>query len=111
MDYPEASELDKRVTFRRRLDVPALGGGVVAEFPDTFDRWAKLVPVGTAAYLSGQQTDVKVTHRVIVRFLEGVGGDFEITLGRQTFRVERAAPLRGGRDFTVFEVEELGHGY
>lgn len=110
MDYPEAGELDKRVTFRRLRHMPAAGGGLADEFPDSFDRWAKITPVGTAAYLAGMQIDAKVTHRIVVRFLEGVERDFQIVHRGSTYRVERSAPLKGGRDFTVFEVELLSHG-
>lgn len=110
MDYPEAGELDKRVTFRRLQHMPAAGGGMTEGFPDSFDRWAKITPVGTAAYLAGVQIDAKVTHRIVVRYLEGVERDFQIVHRGATYRVERSAPLKGGRDFTVFEVEMLTNG-
>ncbi|MFY1885902.1 phage head closure protein [Achromobacter xylosoxidans] len=107
MDYPEAGELDKRVRFRRVEHLPMAGGGLEASFPSEFDRWAKIVPVGTASYLAGMQTDRKITHRILVRYLEGVESDFEIVHRATVYRVERSAPLKGGRDFTVFEVEQL----
>lgn len=111
MDYPQAGELDKRVTFRRVRHLPVANGALEAEFPETFDRWAKIVPVGTAAYLAGVQTENKITHRVLVRYLNGVGTDFEIVRRGVVYRVERSEPLKGGRDFTVFEVEQLADGY
>lgn len=110
MDYPEAGELDKRVRFRRVRHLPIANGGLEAEHPTSFDRWAKIVPVGTAAYLAGMQTDTKITHRILVRYLEGVESDFEIVRGASVYRVQRSSPLKGGRDFTVFEVELLTHG-
>ncbi|NMG64889.1 head-tail adaptor protein [Azoarcus indigens] len=109
---PAAGELNRRVIIRRRLDVPAFGPGVESEYPERSPRWAKIEPVGTAAYANGVQTDTKITHRVWIRWGLQVDDACEVVELRSTgnivYRVQRCAELGGGRTFLVLEVEELG---
>jgi SPP1 family predicted phage head-tail adaptor len=105
---PGAGELDRRITLRLRSDVPAPDLGLSSLFTDEKKRWAKIEPVGAAIYSAGIQIDAKVTHRITLYYLEGLGEAHEAVHGRKLYRIRRVADLNGGHRFSVLEVEELG---
>lgn len=108
MREPSAGELDRRITVRLRSDDPAPDLGLDSVFSDQKKWWAKIEPVGTAVYANGVQTDVKITHRVILYYLKGMSDAHEVVHGGSIYRVKRVADMNGSRRFTVLEVEELG---
>lgn len=107
---PGAGELDRRVAIRRRLDLPIGAVDVEQTFPATVPRWAKVVPVSAATYRDSAATDTAITHRVIVRYFDGLTDAHEVVHGEAVYRVRRAAHMNGARRFTMIEVEELRHG-
>lgn len=108
MREPSAGELDRRITLRLRLDTPAPDQGLDPMFTGQKQRWAKIEPVGTVVYANGIQTDVKITHRVILYYLKGMSDAHEVVHGGSIYRVKRVADMNGSRRFTIIEVEELG---
>ena len=110
MREPHAGELDRRVTIRRRVDLPGADMGLDETFPEQLDRWAKIEPVGTAVYAGSVQIDTAVTHRVILRYLPGLTNAHEVVHGTTVYRVQRITDMNGSRRWTVLEVEELGGG-
>lgn len=108
MREPSAGELDRRITVRLRSDTPAADLGLDSVFTDQKQRWAKIEPVGTAVYANGVQTEVKITHRVILYYLKGMSDAHEVVHGGSVYRVKRVADMNGTRRFTLLEVEELG---
>lgn len=108
MREPSAGELERRITLRLRSDMPAPNQGLDSLFTDQKKRWAKIEPVGTAVYTAGVQTDVKITHRVILYYLKGMSEAHEVVHGATIYRVRRVADMNGNRRFTLLEVEELG---
>ncbi|MDH0097466.1 head-tail adaptor protein [Pseudomonas sp. GD04158] len=104
---PGAGELNRRVTVRKRVDYPEDDGGLESAYPVQIPRWAKIEPVGTAVYSDGVQTDARITHRVILRYLLGVTDSHEVVRGETVYRVRRVTAMNGGNRFTVLEVEEL----
>lgn len=108
MREPSAGELDRRITLRLRSDKPASDLGLDSLFTEQKRRWAKIEPVGTVVYAHGVQTEVKVTHRVILYYLKGLSEAHEIVHGGLIYRVKRVADMNGARRFTLIEVEELG---
>lgn len=105
---PVAGDLNRRVTLRRRDDLPAADGTLVSQFSEEKQRWASIDPVGTAIYSGSVQADDKITHRITLRYLGAVPIDFEVVHGDVVYRVKRAADMNGGHRFTLLEVEELG---
>lgn len=108
MKEPGAGDLNRRITLRRRSDMPAIDGGLDSLFTDERKRWARIEPVGTAIYHNSVQTDSKVTHRITLRYLGVLPIDFEVVRGATVYRVQRATEMNGDQKFTVLEVEELG---
>ena len=105
---PGSGELNRRVTLRHRTDLPADDMGLSATYDTQMARWAAIVPVGTATYNGGLQTDNKITHRVTVRYIAGIGEGWELVHGATVYRVKRGAPLGGRLRFLQLDVEELG---
>lgn len=110
VDFPNpgAGRLNQRVQIRLRRDVPIGLAAVVTEYPVTRQRWARIWPVGTAVWAATVQTDERVTHRCLMRYLDGVTTSHEIVHGGRVYRVRRGGGLRGERRFLVVDLEELG---
>ncbi|MBV6287361.1 phage head closure protein [Pseudomonas aegrilactucae] len=108
MREPSTGELNRRITVRLRSDKPARDYGLDSVFTDEKRRWASIVSVGAAVYSASVQLDAKVTHRITLRFLEGVTDDCEVVHGSALYRVRRVGDLNGTHRFTVLEVELLG---
>lgn len=116
---PTIGELNRRVAVRRRSDEPATDMGLDSSFSILRGVWARIEPVGTAAYTDGVQTDVKITHRISVRLLKDitdahevvyvrrVAGGYEVVPDTPLYRVKRSADMNDSRRFTLLEVEEL----
>ncbi|WP_412526094.1 phage head closure protein [Burkholderia lata] len=109
MRIPPIGALDRRVQLRERRDYPYRDAEIESEFPKQRPRWAKIEPVGAAVYSGSVQIDEKVTHRIYLRYLDGITTDYEVVYREQVFRVKRVSDLNGARRFTVLEVEELQH--
>ncbi|WEL56708.1 head-tail adaptor protein [Pseudomonas kermanshahensis] len=105
---PSSGELNRRVLIRLRADRPTGEAGVDSAFSGEVWRWAKIEPVGTAVFVGGIQTDVKVTDRITFRVLAGMTEDHEVVHGRKIYRVKRVADLNGAGRFTMLEVELTG---
>lgn len=108
--FPGAGRLDKRVQIRLRQDVPVGLASLVEQHPMVFTRWASLRPVGTAVWAASVQTDERVTHRCMVRYVDGITDSHEVVYRNRVYRVRRCAPLQGERRFLVLDLEELGDG-
>lgn len=110
MRIPRIGELDRRVQLRERRDYPYRDAELESDFPQQRSRWAKIEPVGAAVYSGSVQIDEKITHRMYLRYVDGVTSDYEVVYREQVFRVKRVGDLNAVRRFTVLEVEELRHG-
>lgn len=105
---PGAGELNRRILVRRRADLPSADMGIESHFIEQRYRWAKIVPVGTAVYTGSVQTDARVTHWVILRYVGELTTDYEVLRGEVVYRVKRCTAMNGEHRFSVLEVEELG---
>jgi len=105
---PGAGELDRHVTLRRRADLPADDMGLDSLFSDQAPRWAKIEPVGSAVFTGSAQTDDKITHRIFLRYREGITTAYEVVHKQSLYRVKRGFDMNGRGRFVVLEVEELG---
>lgn len=104
---PGAGELNRRVLVRKRTDYPEDDSGLDSQYPEATPRWARIEPVGAAVYSAGVQSESRITHRVILRYLPGITEDHEVVRGSTVYRVRRCMPMNGEHRFTVLEVEEL----
>lgn len=110
MNFPHIGQLNRRVTLRRRTDLPTDDLGVLPAFDGQVQRWGKLEPVGSAVYTGSMQIDAAITHRVYLRAIAGITNAHEVVCAGRVYRVKRVTDLQGAGRFTVLEVEELGNG-
>jgi head-tail adaptor len=109
-------ELNKRVTFRRRTDLPNDDMAITPFYSDEFTRWARLRQVGGAQYQGSVQIGSVITHRITVRFLLGLTVDHEAFISlhdgtERVFRIKKITELAEGGRFLQLDVEELGITY
>lgn len=112
MNVPQIGELRHRVKVFHTMDIPdeRLGFSKTAVRED--EVWGKLEPVGAGIYFGSKQIESGVTHRVIVRSINGRTGarDFkgvtELMVDGVIYRLRRVADLGGLGRFTVLDVEE-----
>lgn len=105
---PTYAELNRRVRFRVRHDVPAPNAGRNTISTEEFTVWAKIRPIAGAAYQRGVQTGEVVTHGITIR-LRDIGTEMEAVDDKdRVYRVVRAMDMNNSRKFTYIEVKELG---
>lgn len=105
---PQPGELNERLLFRVRQDVPAPGGGTSPVYTTSFYAWGRVRQVSDSAYLHSMQTDEKITHVIVIRRRTDITSDMEIVLDGSVYRVVRVGKLNDGRRFTRISVKELG---
>lgn len=83
MNEPAIGELDTRVTLRHRDDQPNMANAdLESSFPIQKQTWAKLEPVGSALYSGSVQADSILTHRITIRYRNGITRDWEVVVGK-----------------------------
>ena len=114
MREPSTGELNRRALIRKRQGTPDAQFGIAETYDAGFPCWAKVEPIGGATYYGAQQTDDKVTHRIIVRRVAGktdplsVTAEHVVDLAGLRYRVRRVTDLNDARRVTAIEAEELG---
>lgn len=104
---PTVGELNQRVEFRRRTDMPVDTAWLKPEFSGGFKTWAKLRPVGDTVRIDTAQIDNAITHKITIRYREGIDTDFEILHDGMLYRVKGAEKLNGQKRFLQISCEEL----
>ncbi|WP_234083020.1 phage head closure protein [Enterobacter quasiroggenkampii] len=107
---PEDGELNCRVEFRRRQDVPEPGGGTHPMYTDMFKTWGKFRQVSGSAYLQSMQVQETITHTITIRYRK-ITSDMEAVIDGSIYRVVRAGELSGQNEqktFAYIELKELG---
>ncbi|SAF46558.1 phage head closure protein [Enterobacter kobei] len=105
---PQPGELNERLQFRTRQDVPEPGGGTEPVYTKTFECWGRVRQVSDSAYLNSMQTDEKITHVIVIRRRSDITNSMEVVRGGSVYRVVRAGALNDGKRFTRISVKELG---
>ena len=83
MNEPAIGELDTRVTLRHRYDQPNMANAdLESSFPVQKQTWAKLEPVGSALYSGSVQADNILTHRITIRYRNGITRDWEVVVAK-----------------------------
>lgn len=107
---PEDGELDCRVEFRARQDVPATNGGTQPVYTSMFKTWGKFRQVSGSAYLHSMQVQETITHTLTIRRRK-ITTDMEAVIDGSVYRVVRSGSLNGQGEpntFTHIELKELG---
>lgn len=85
----QAGPLRHRVTLQR-LDVNATTtrddhGGIVEQWEDVRSVWAQVEPIRAVEILRANQVDPRITHRVTMRYQEGIDSSMRVMLGERAF--------------------------
>lgn len=102
-----AGQLRHRVVIALRQDVPDAFTSLEATFSSPDPLWAAIFPVSGATWVGSQQIGSQITHRIVVRYQEGITSDHEITKGTRRFRIRRVSDWEERGRWTVMECEEL----
>ncbi|SKC22478.1 phage head-tail adaptor, putative, SPP1 family [Kosakonia radicincitans] len=105
---PDPGELDRRVQIRQRVDTPSDDMGTEPTYPVAFYTWAKVTQTSATTYQETAQTNNAITHYITIRWRTGITTDFEVVLGDEVFRVQRARDLNSKRRFLLLECSDLG---
>lgn len=106
---PTPGEMNRRITFRSRQDVPGPGGDRNPVYTNEFTVWAKVRPIAGAAYQRGVQVDEVITHGITIRIRDDISTEMEAIDDKQcVYRVVRALDMNDSRRFTYIEVKALG---
>ena len=107
---PAIGEFNHRVILRKRVDYPMANQGIESEYPEQYERWASIAPIGTAAYLGSIQIDnglATITHRIKIRFMLEIDTSFEVVHKNSVYRIKRVVHQLGENRFSILECEEI----
>lgn len=115
INWPDAGELQRRVTLRRWTSEPNVEMGITETYDAGITRWAKLEPVSGAVYWGSKQVGEEMTHRIWLRFGTGTRPEditqqhvIDYPNGNARYRVLRATNVGDAQRFTMLEVKLLG---
>lgn len=110
----KAGDLNRRVTLSQWQDNPDTGFATTSpHYSSPLTVWAKVAPVGLAAYHGSVQTGERVTHRIIVRRQTArveaalLTRDVVIEYAGFRYRVRAAAEIADAREFIAIDCEQL----
>jgi SPP1 family predicted phage head-tail adaptor len=83
-----AGRMDKRVEIQQPVSVPDGAGGQTVTWT-TFDTiWASIEPLQGQEYIAAQQMQTAVTHRLRIRYLEGITAAMRVKFGARVFQIQ-----------------------
>lgn len=82
-----ASRLRVRITLQSPSDLPDEGGGVIRGWEDVDTVWAEILPISGGEMLRQLQLQSVVTHRVTIRYRDGVSTAMRVAMGARTFAI------------------------
>jgi len=115
-DYtPTIGALRWTVQIATRVHAPAGSATIAESYTDLQTVRADIQPLGPMTFLTGQQTDRPITHRVIIRWLDWVDQTNVIvrntqrrdgTVRKEIYRIRKVAEIAGRQRFLELLVEE-----
>ena len=110
----KAGDLNRRVTLSQWQDNPDTGFATTSpHYSQPITVWARVQPVGFAAYQGSVQTGERVTHRIIVRRqphkveAQLLTRNVVISYAGFRYRVRGAQEIADAREFIVIDCEQL----
>ncbi|GEB79225.1 head-tail adaptor protein [Desulfovibrio desulfuricans] len=83
-----AGSLRHRITLQRMVRTPDGMGGGSDSWVDVDTLWAEVQPLTGKAYMAAKQAQSDVSHRVRIRFREGITPDMRIQFGTRIFQID-----------------------
>ena len=69
-------------------------------------RWASILPLSGRTLFDARQVDGEVTHKITIRFFEGLDSTYRTTKGTRVFEIERALNIDEQRRFHTIMAKE-----
>ncbi len=109
--YVDPGELDKRVTILRFGKERDDAGGFLDDWPTSgweqvCTRWARVEPLRGRTYFEAQQARANVTHRVTMRYVEGITPDMTINYAGRRLDIISVIDVNEGHDWMEIMTEE-----
>jgi SPP1 family predicted phage head-tail adaptor len=84
----EAGRLRHRITFQEATETYNDVGEPVTTWANVKTVWAEVKPIKGQEYWASQQVNAEVTHRVTVRYMDGLDSLMRIKFGDRYFSIE-----------------------
>ena len=108
MKRPPIGARRRRFTLELPLDTPDGFGGVVRNYVAGPHLWGSIEMVAQAERFRAGRHEETVTHRVRLRYREGVSAAMRLSSGLRRFAIKTACDPDGCRRDLVCLVEEIG---
>lgn len=63
-------------------------GEEIVTFNDLCHAWSKIEPLNGREYFLAQQTQAETTHKILIRFIDGIRPDYRVLYGNRIFDVK-----------------------
>ena len=106
-----ASAYRHRVTLQQAARTPDGMGGFAEAWQGIATVWAEVQPLTGKAYLAAQQVQSSVSHRVRIRYRDGVTPDMRVMFGTRHFAIDAVlCPDERKRELHLMCVERSSDG-
>lgn len=107
MKPPPIGARSRRFVLELPLETSDGFGGVIRRYAAGPQVWGAMEMVSAAERLRAERPEQAVTHRVTLRYREGVTGAMRLASGLRRFRIKTVADPDGQRRDLVCLVEEI----
>lgn len=98
--------LRHRITFQNLILAPDGQGGSSESWADFATVWAELTPVTSKERLYAQRIEAIGTHRIVIRYLDGISPTMRITFMGRVFQIKGIDKVDERRFWMKLDVEE-----
>lgn len=98
----------RRFVLELPRETPDGFGGVIRSYAAGPQLWGAMEMVSATERLRADRPEQAVTHRVTLRYREGIGAAMRLTAGLRRFAIKSATDPDGSRRDLVCLVEEVG---
>ena len=103
-----AGKLNKRVEIQTNTSVPNEMGEHVPGWNTTHTRWASINTIGGQERFSNNKESAEVSHRIKLRYVEGLIPSMRIKYGSRIFDIQHIQDHEErNRDMTVMVLEQV----
>lgn len=100
------NDLREKLTLEQPQLSPDTGGGTTITFVKITDLWAHILPLRTSENFKNHQTKNTITHRITIRYREGVLPDMRLTKGERIFQILGVMNEKERRQWLQLDVSE-----
>ena len=87
MNDTNLSDLRHRLALERPELTPDSGGGTTVTWVKLADIWASITPLRMIEQVSGHQIGARLTHKIIIRYRDGVLPEMRLNSGSRIFEI------------------------